>query len=151
MSGFSDDLWPKGRRGTRASDNLDLVLSSATYLPLSLWRRNFLFFGAGDEKLLLMTGGEFPATLERGKTRPVFCLAAIPGGVGFKACPCSTRPRFGGRHRFIPEGCTLLHTRWRTDKTSFLVERYAFPVPKSLSSTLTFKGEVPPECLKTGS
>jgi hypothetical protein len=145
-----ESLWKKKSGSVTARKDLDLVLSAATYLPLQFWRKNFLFFGAKDKKLLLLTGGAFPAKLEPDKARPVFCLAVLPDGAGCKACPCSTKPPFSkGPHRFIPEGCTLRHTGKRTDKRSFLVEKFSFPVPRSLSADLRFKGEVPSECLIT--
>jgi hypothetical protein len=148
MGSFLDEIWAE-QGSITAFRKIDLILPAATYLPLAHWRKNFLFFGAKDKKLLLATGGEFPAALEREKSRPVFCIAPVYGGVGFKVCPCSTRHPFSRHFRYVPEGCTLLHTGRVTDKRSFLVERFTFPIPRSLAMDLTFKGEVPPECLKT--
>jgi hypothetical protein len=150
MGSFFDELWADSGSIT-ASRNIDLILSSAKYLPLPYWRKNFLFSGAKDEKLLLVTRGEFPATLKPEKTRPLFCLSRVPSSPGFKVCPCSTQYPFGNSFRYIPAGCKLLHTGRLTDKTSFLVEAFTFPIPQSIAMDLSFRGEVPESCLRTRS
>ena len=145
-----ESLWQRKTGSAVAPKEPDRGLSTAIYLPLQRWRKNFLFFGAKDEKLLVLTGGNFPAKLEPEKVRPVICLGVMPDAVGCKACPCSTRNPFsGGKFRYVSEGCTLRHTGKRTKRRSFLVEQFTFPVPQSLAIDLLFWGEVPPECLKT--
>ena len=131
-----------------ARDNLDLILSSATALPLKYWRPGFWFRGAGDENLFLLTGGGFPHAVEKGKTHPVYALKALPGHAGFRVCPCSSkRPYQSPIVRFIRKGCVLKHKKHEMDRHSYLIEGVSFNIPVSEAGRLRFMGEVPEACI----
>lgn len=139
------DLW---RRGRNARDHLDDVLVTGARLPLRYWRPLMFFHGAPDETLAILTDGGFPGRLVPGKAHPVISLEALPDGVGFRACPCSSaRPRLPGRHRFIRRGCLLGATGHEMDRDSFLVEAFRFNIPADVAYALRFRGEVPEDCI----
>lgn len=143
-----DPPWKNTKGSFHARDRLDWVLTDNARLPLVYWKKHFFFFGAPDVELHRLTWGAFSPQVVPGKTHPVFCLDLLPQGVGALVCPCSSlRPSGAASYRFIRRGCRLLHTGYEMDRNSHLVESLSFPVPRSLASRLSFKGEVPEECL----
>jgi len=143
-------LWSSGFSSLTAEDDLDIVLGSVIKLPLKYWRQNFFFSGAKDEDFLELTGGEFPKKLVKKHRHPVFAIKSMPGNIGFKVCPCSSKKPYKGRqYRYISKECRLLHTHHTMDRYSYLVEMAGFPIPAAIAYTLWFKGEVPAECLRS--
>lgn len=138
-------LW--GRGTVTADSALDLVLSSTRNLPIRYWQERFLFFGAEDENVHLITAGAFPVKLVPNKSHPVLALAPMPGGVGWRVCPCSSKRSFGGpQGHYIRQGCRLDYTRHEMDRDSYPVWKVVFPFPASRAGRLLFKGQVPEEC-----
>ncbi len=130
--------------------NPDLkILEGAVFtsrLPVSLWSENMLFHGAKDLWLRQMTGC-FPAGLHKNSnTHPVFLLSAI-SNIGFKFCPCSSKFNTG---KYIVRGCILDMTGRKTDKTSYILEKYSFNLPVNPQNRpdIRFLGKVPEQCLK---
>lgn len=147
-SGF----WFDTKSTCTADKNLSVVLGAAINLPMRYWRPNFLFTGAKDKDLHEMTSGAFPAKLAPQKTHPVFCVQPLPDGVGAKVHPCSSKKpwrRKKQKPRYIQKGCVLLHTRFQTNKNSYLLDMIRLTIPSSMAMDLHFRGEVPVECVKT--
>jgi len=141
-------FWAAKTGSQTAGHDLDLVLGSATYIPLKFWRPNFFFMGAKDSVLYELSQGTFPAKLVKDKTRPVFSLAELPHQIGFWICPCSSKKQFKSKNRrFIRERCSLSHTNYIMDRNSYLVEEIKLNIPQSVAYTLRFKGEVPTGCI----
>lgn len=133
-----------------AEKDLDLVLGSAVSLPIRYWRPFFFFMGASDNDLLQLSDGRFPLTTAAGKTHPVISLKPLPGLIGFKVCPCSTRPPWRARlRRYIKKGCRLAHTGYVMEKDSYVIEHIEIPIPPDLAAKLSFKGQVPVDCIVT--
>jgi len=131
-----------------APRDLEMVLGSTVYLPIRFWRKNFYFSGALDQALHARTEGAFPETVLEGKSRPLFVSKAFQQGVGAAAAPCTSKRPYRMAHcHFICKGCRLLHTGFETDKTSYILDRFRFNVPVSLSEALRFRGEVPLSCI----
>lgn len=144
--------WGKVKGTLQAKDHLEKVLVDNARLPLTFWRSRFLFFGAPDQELHRLTAGAFSPQASGWKTHPLYCLDILPDGIGARVCPCSSRrPSDVDKFRFIRKGCRLLHTGYVMDRNFHLIENLAFPVPRSLAQRVSFKGEVPEECLLRGS
>lgn len=143
------ELWKSHRSTPTADKNLSLILGSVKYLPMPYWKPLFFFMGAKDEELMILTSGRFPLTTQPGKTHPVISLKPLPDKAGYKVNPCSSvRPWKHNVAFFISKGCRLKHTGYEMDRDSFIVEHIEVPLPARLGAGLTFKGEVPPECVK---
>lgn len=139
-------FWSK--RTVTAQKNLSLILCAATNLPLPYWQPHFYFTGAEDERLSGITGGRFPGKPIPNKTHPIFALKPLPDGAGFTVCPCSSKkPYDQAIYHFIRKGCRFLHTGFKTDRNSYLIEKIRFNIPTSLASRLHFRGEAPVECI----
>lgn len=144
--------WGKLKGTLQARDHLERVFIDNARLPLAFWKKRFLFFGAPDQELHRLTGGLFSPEAAAWKTHPIYCLDILPEGIGARVCPCSSRRPFDvDTFRFIRKGCRLLHTGFVMDRNSHLIENLTFPVPRSLAQQVSFKGEVPEECLMSGS
>ncbi len=142
--------WDKKKGTLNARGHLERVLTENARLPLAFWRKRFLFFGAPDRELHRLTAGAFSPQVDAWKTHPLYCLQTSPHGIGAQVCPCSSsRPFKVSSFRFIRKGCRLLHTGFVMDRNSHLIENLAFPLPRSLAHQVSFKGEVPEECLLT--
>ena len=140
-------LW-RSQKTPTAENNLDLVLCLNARLPVQHWRCSFFFTGAPDSTLLELTSGRFPAKFIPGKTHPVFVLKKLPDNTGARVCPCSTKKPFKGIHcRYIGDECHLEPTGYRVKK-SYLIEKIQFNIPGPTAYQLSFKGEVPAECIK---
>jgi len=143
-----DSPWGKTKGTFHARDHIELVLTDNARLPLDYWRKNFFFSGAPDDELHRLTWGAFSPQVVSGKTHPVFCLDLLPHEVGALVCPCSSvKPSGAVSYRVIRRGCRLLHTGHVMDRHSKLIENLSFPMPRSLASRLSFRGEVPETCL----
>jgi len=126
--------------------DLSILGSGLKYLGPVYWEPRMLFRGALDVRLRQVTG-EFPATLRRDrKTHPLFVMDRI-ADLGFRVCPCSSRNR--SARRFIRQGCILEITEQATDRDTYLVESFAFPMPQdpAFRESLRFMGRVPETCL----
>ena len=144
-------LWTQKRGTVTAEKDLERVLGSVINLPSRYWRQNFFFFGAADERLHDCTGGQFPAKLVPGKAHPILVLKSLTGDAGAVVCPCSSKSPFRlRRFRFIQEGCILLHTGFEMDRDSYLIENIRVNLPSSICGRLSFRGEVPGNCIQRG-
>ncbi len=127
--------------------DLSVLGSSIKKLPVQLWETRMFFAGVQDKKLKQITTA-FPATFRKDHTtHPIFVLAVLPG-LAHTVCPCSSKGHTG-KQRYIACGCLLEMRETVMDRDSFLVEKYAFPLPDdhSLSKNLFFLGRVPEHCL----
>jgi len=151
-SGNVSRFWEKRPHDAPESANIervDRILGSVVHLPLRYWKPSMFFAGAGDTDLAGLTAGRFPETPRRNGTHPVFSLAALPSGVGFQVCPCSSKRPFKTKeYRYISKECELLYTRHRMDRDSFLIEAVRFNIPESVAWRVRFKGLVPDRCVK---
>ena len=144
------ELWSRRPGAPTAGMNLSLVLVTGSQLPVRFWKPFFFFKGAGDPDLLRLSGGRFPLTTTPGKTHPVISLEPLPGLIGYRVCPCSTKKPFRARViRYIRKGCRLLHTDRVMDQNSYVIESVEIPLPAALASKLRFQGEAPVECIIT--
>ena len=135
-----DALWGKSSPTPTADKNLDLILGSATHLPLKYWRQNFFFKGGLNSALKTMTQGKFPVKADPKGTHPVFALKPLAQGAGFEVCPCSSSA--WKKYKWIEKGTQLLHTGRIMERTSYLVEQIRFNLPASESMNLRFMGQV---------
>jgi len=138
-------LWCEPKRP--AANPLLALGASIKTLPLSYWEPAMLFAGAKDLELRKITGF-FPATMKGKKsTHPIFSLKSL-GNFGIQVCPCTSRRHKG---RFIKKSCNLEVTNNTTDRDSYLLEEYSFPisVQTPMESRLRFLGIVPERCLGT--
>lgn len=133
----------------RNKEDIDVILGAAKNLPVALWRPFFFFVGARDDDLQTITGGAFPGKLVPNKTHPIFALKPIKDTAAFVACPCSSKRPSCKPFRYIKEDTILLHTRYRMDRNSHLVEYFRFNIPPEIAIKLLFKGEVPADALVT--
>jgi hypothetical protein len=146
-------LWSKESRSLTAANSLDLVLGATLNLPLKYWRPHFFFTGAPDAILHTLSDGEFPATKSAAgffhQTHPIFARDLLPGAVGFKASPCSSRkPYRKERYRHIRAGCRLRYTGHVMDRDSDIVDNIRLNIPPSVAYRLRFLGEVPKTCVE---
>ena len=127
---------------------LDLVLGAAVNIPLKYWRDYFFFSGAADLVLYGYSTERFPKTPKRYKTHPIFTLRRLPGGIGYRVCPCSSqKPYYQKKYRFISKGCRLNHTNHRMDRDSYIIDQIVFNLPPSEAMRLRFRGQVPSKCI----
>lgn len=141
-----DNIWGHPRRTMTADTDLELVLVDNARIPLAFWRKNFFFKGGRNQTLHSLTQGIFPAKADPMGTHPVFALKPIAGGIGFRACPCSSS---GGSNRWVNKNTKLLHTGFAMDKTSYIIDSIPFTIPASQAKTLAFKGEVSASDIQT--
>lgn len=142
------NLWSSRSRPMTAKNGLEEILASVTGLPVSYWKERMFFRGLKDSSAFELTGGRFPARPGQG-THPVFSLKALPDGIGFKVCPCSSKKPYDQRtHRYISEGCRLLYTGHAVDRNSYLIEKIQFNIPRGREPGLRFLGQVPEECIR---
>ena len=143
------DMCSRVKSTTTAKNNLDLILSSVTCLPVVYWKPFFFFKGAAEKALLQLTNGLFPATTTPGKTHPVISLKPLPDGIGYKVSPCSSKRPWNVNVGYaIRKGCRLDHTGYVMDRTSYVIDHIEVPIPASLATTLFFKGEIPVACIE---
>jgi hypothetical protein len=151
-----DSIWKATKASSPASPptakaNIDLILGSLhnKALAVSYWKPFFLFFGARDSILWQRSGGQFPNILIPEKKHPVISLKKLPDNIGCKVNPCSSiKPWTGRVIHFIEKGCKLKHTGHVMDRNSYIVDQITLPWPASRALELSFKGEVPLECIK---
>jgi hypothetical protein len=140
-------FWSSRPLTMTAERDLEAILGSVTGLPLLYWKERMFFRGLPDRAALNLSEGRFPAGPIRG-THPVFSLQAQPDGVGFRVCPCSSkRPYHADNCRYIRKGCRLLYTSHTMDRSSYLVEKIPFNIPRSMATELRFMGQVPEDCI----
>jgi len=130
-----------------AQDDLPLVLTAGARLPLCLWRQNFFFKGAANEKLRILTEGKFPCRAPSAGTHPIFVLTALPQRVGHRVCPCSSAGSYEKSQRYIKRGCRLAYADTVMDRNSYLVEHYIFNIPHEEAGSVRFFGAVPEACI----
>ncbi len=135
---------------TAYKKDMDLVLSSMRWVPVSYWEPLFFFKGARDLTLRTLSKDVFPAKIkEDSNSHPLLSLNKIEGERGFQACPCSSRMPFNvGDASYIDKGCVLEHTQWEMDRRSFIVDKIIVPITPDIARKLRFWGEVPTECLR---
>lgn len=103
-----------------------------------------LYFGAEDRHLKSITRA-FPAVIWT--THPVYVLERL-ANLGWKMCPCTTRPNRGVPQ--IVEGCVLHGTHRTINKTSYVLTNHAFNLKKGaqFQKKLDYAGTVPEKCFK---
>lgn len=131
-----------------ATNDLDLILPSATSLPLVHWRKNFFFKGMKDDHLADLTQGDFPAIPKKQGTHPVFAVKPVLNQIGFVVCPSSSQSQHP-RVPWIEKGTRLLHTHHEMDRRSYLITHIQFNMPASMATKLRFQGEVSPSDIIT--
>lgn len=120
--------------------------TSIRRLPPPYWEERMFFHGADDRKLRDATGG-FPATFRsHKKTHPLFVLKRL-ANFGFQVCPCTSLP---SSPFYIEKGCLLEPSEYAMERTSYIMERFRFGLPRSgnVNFTLRFMGVVPESCLR---
>lgn len=135
----STDVWE--RRKKQAMTILGGVINK---MPVRFWEENMLFAEVQNTWWRLKTR-TFPATHYTSGSHPLFVLKK-EGNQSFQICPCSSK---GNRSRYIRKGCTLLQTRKVTDQNSFLVEKFSYRLPISVTFSVQpkFLGQVPEKCI----
>ena len=143
-------LWSRESKSFTADTHLELILGSVTQLPMKYWSKNQFFTSASDDMLHRLSEGNFPAKRVPDKRHPILALKALPEGVGFRVCPCtSRRPYDKTAYRYVRKNCILDHTGYRMDRDSFLLEWLQLNLPASMASEVRFRGKVPDDCIKT--
>lgn len=136
-----DDIWQ------REKQKIWDVLGgeSISRIPVQMWERHMMLMGVSNEWWSTKTG-MFPARSKSGG-HPLFVLGRST--TGFRVCPCSSK---GTRGKFIRKGCTLQKTGKVTDRNSYVLERFAFNIPKMMrfKKTPSLAGVVPELCLAGG-
>lgn len=143
-------LWAATPRTLTADRDLDQILGSVRGLPLRYWKKRMLFRGLPDRWARKWTGRQFPVRRSTG-THPVFSLAKLPGGIGWRVCPFSSkRPYQQTAFRYIQAGCRLQPTGYVLDRNSYLIEHIRINIPRAFATTLRFTGIVPEACIRDG-
>jgi hypothetical protein len=133
-----DDIW------TRQSERiLETMGNHIIGLPAVMWKKNMFLMGIRNDWWKERTGS-FPARSRSSGTHPLFVISSST--VGSHVCPCSSRKHSG---RFIRQGCLLKKTGKRMDRDSYILEKFSFPVPRSLHLIRKpgLYGIVPQTCL----
>lgn len=143
-------LWSRRPKSFTADKHLGFILGSVTRLPLKYWSKNYFFTSASDDMLHRLSEGNFPARRVPDKSHPILALKALPEGVGFQACPCTSRKPYGKTaYRYVRKNCLLDYTGYRMDRDSFLLEWLRLNLPASMALEVRFRGKVPDDCIKT--
>ena len=127
-------------------EKFDVAYASFCGLPVREWKRGMVLKGVSNAWWLSKTGG-FPARANPQGTHPLFVLANSTSG--FRVCPCTSR-KSGGK--YIKKGCKLKLTARSMDRNSYIIERYAFNIPRMMRFAQDPKlvGVVPETCLAKG-
>lgn len=146
----SKELWTVSKQTLTADKNLAMILGSVKQLPLRYWQPLFFFTGVPDTDLRELSAGRFPVTSQPGKTHPVISLKPLPDRVGYKVSPCSSKRPWRLKHpRYIRKGCRLAYTGHEMDKNSYVLENIEVPIPPSVAVKISFRGQVPVECIQS--
>lgn len=134
----ADDVWAR-----RKQEMWDVLGSSISTIPVRMWERSMFFKGISNAWWLEKTK-TFPTKAKASGTHPIYVLARST--TGFRVCPCSSKGRMG---KFIRQGCKLKRTGKSMDRNSYILERFAFNIPKTmrLPDDPVLIGIVPEECL----
>ncbi len=132
------DLWKNGIH--TAEKDLDVILGSATNLPMKYWRNNFFFKGMSNETWLNLTNEKFPIKADKKGSHPLFTMYMPDKYAGYVVCPCSSSSR--NKRMWIQKGTKLLHTNYIMDKTSVILKHLCLTLPAKHAMQPRFMGEV---------
>jgi hypothetical protein len=139
----ASDVWEK-----REVD-LDKIGEGVSFLGPAHWQPRMIFSGFPDVILKANIAG-FPSSLKgRGlrHSHPIFVLECN-SNLSHRTCPCTSKYTPGTK--YIQAGCRLEYSRRVMDRTSFILEHFAFNLPaeRDWMDKLRFWGKVPEGCIK---
>ena len=115
-------------------------------IPVPLWEPDMMIMGVSNGWWREETG-QFPAKLKPNGTHPLFVLRR--SSIGFMVCPCTSK---GSQGKYVRQGCVLKLTGRTMDRNSYILERYAFGISKTMrvGRKSRLLGIVPETCLAGG-
>ncbi len=137
------DIWQHYAPGSLP--DLNSLGEAITYIGIRFRQKGMLFKGAKDKALRSITR-EFPRIIRT--SHPILVLDTGPD-LYHRVCPCTSKFSNMSR-RYIKAECKLEITGRVSDRTTFILDCYAFnlPIKQEWIGKLRFMGLVPNKCIK---